>query len=357
VAAPGLTYLGEDIAPSTSQNIGRFIPDRFTVTDNTPAFADECLAGSFTYLEQPFFYSLATAPALTVTALNTAPALTVTALNTAGDVTENYDGENFWKLSSTLSDRDYTDNAAASSTFSVVKNGGITLSGETDFTGAATLTLDNGSTGDEFMYDRGTEEAPFAADVDLVFSVADLTDDDLVCLDVDNDNTCESYTIAALTGANLRFGRLTIGTAFGSELLPLEVPMQTEFFSGSGFVLNTDDSCTSLLNTDLILSSAVEALQTDGDVSVGGGSTTANIANAPLVLGKAGLSFSAPGTGNTGDVDITIDLGTVAPGLDMPWLQYDWDGNGTHDNNPQGRAAFGLYSGNSEYIYIREPWN
>ncbi len=349
VAAPGVTYLGEDIAISSSQNIGRFIPDRFTITDNTPAFADECVAGSFTYLEQPFFFPVASAPALTVTALNT-----------AGDVTENYDGGNFWRLTptpvETLAGRSYTDNAGVSSSFTVDINGGVTLSGDTDFNGAGTLTLDNGIAGDEFMYDRGAEEAPFAADVDLVFSVGYLTDEDDVCLDADNDNTCESYTINNITGANLRFGRLTIGTAFGSELLPLDVPLQTEFFNGSGFVLNTADSCTSLLNTDLILSSDVEALETDGDVSVGGGSTTASITNAPLALGDAGLRFTAPGTGNTGDVDITVDLSTLT-GLDMPWLQYDWDSNGTHDNNPQGRAAFGLYSGNSEYIYIREPWN
>jgi MSHA biogenesis protein MshQ len=62
------------------------------------------------------------------------------------------------------------------------------------------------------------------------------------------------------------------------------------------------------------------------------------------------LSLSKPGAGNDGSVDLHYDLS----GAGIPWLQYDWDNDGTHDDNPTARATFGIYKGNKHIIYIRE---
>jgi len=368
-AVPPL-YIGETIAAASSANIGRFFPDRFVVvSDGSPAFADECSTGTpFTYLDQTFRYG-------------TPPALTLRALNVSGGTTLNY-GQDFWKLVVTDLGRSYIDNAGAAASFSEIQDDTVTITGDTDLDGEGTLTLDTGTNGDAFMYSRVVEEAEFGADVDVTFSgftgnvanTDDLTDTDNVCHDANDDGTCDDYTISNITGATLRFGRLVIGTAFGSELMPLAPVFRTQFFdnvSGS-FITNTDDGCTSITATDLSLTSSIEGPETDGDVVItaggscpgpGNGCTTATVGNIPFVGGDGALQFSAPGADNIGHADITIDLSAVplAPHPDMTWLRYDWDdddgaGDGPYDDDPDGRVTFGIYQGPSDYIYIREPW-
>ena len=86
-------YLGSGVNVSTThQNFGRFIPDRFTLTDNSPTLVNSCDPGGFTYMEEPFYYGS-----------GNEPAITVTAVNENGDTTINYgDGgtsaSDYWKL-------------------------------------------------------------------------------------------------------------------------------------------------------------------------------------------------------------------------------------------------------------------
>jgi hypothetical protein len=350
----GLGVTGSSRAPGNSDgNVGRFYPARLHVTANVPLFADACTAGDnpFTYQDQPFPFA-------------TAPILTVTARNAAGGTTLNYGGgtsgpAGFWKLDSDL-ERSYTDQAGMSADFAAVQDDTVTLDGHLDFDGTGTLALDSGSDGDAFLYARQDPEAEFEANVDVTFTIAALTDSDGACYDPDENATCDPYTIPGIADAHLRYGRMIIGNATGSELLPLKVPMRTEYFDGSAFVVNRDDLCTALQPTDLVLSSDVETDETDGDIDVSAeadcadGTSTAAIDNSPFAEGDAGLSFSAPGRNCTGYVDITTDLGIG--GLDMEWLRFDWDGDGDLDDDPRGRATFGIYPGRNSLIYQREPW-
>ena len=48
-----------------------------------------------------------------------------------------------------------------------------------------------------------------------------------------------------------------------------------------------------------------------------------------------------------------MDLST-ASGADLEWLYHDWDGDSSYDNNPTGRATFGIYKGQDAIIHIRE---
>ncbi|MCC7412501.1 MAG: LamG domain-containing protein [Gammaproteobacteria bacterium] len=345
-------YLGVGNADTTSteRDVGRFYPDRFAVSANVPLLRDECSAGAdpFTYLDQPFYYAIA-------------PQLTVTALNTGGAPTLNYGGsgtERFWKLATTLP-RNYADQSGAAATFSDVQDPTVTLAGDTDFDGAGTLTLDAGTLGDRFGYARVNAEAPFDARADLVFVAAGLTDADGACYDPNDDDVCDPLTLADVAGSHLRFGRLTIGTALGSELLPLAVPMHTEYFDGVAFVQNDDDACTALAATDLRLDSAVEAGQTDGDVVIaaggvcpGAGCSMATVTNNPFAGGDGKLTMGAPGTGFVGDANITLDLSALA----RDWLRFDWDGDGAFDDDPVGKASFGVFAGPRQIIYMREPW-
>ncbi len=69
-------------------------------------------------------------------------------------------------------------------------------------------------------------------------------------------------------------------------------------------------------------------------------------------LDQNDISLSAPGSGNDGSVDLTLDLST-AIGAGLPWLQFDWNGDGTVDN-PICTATFGIYQGSPRLIYTRE---
>ena len=147
-----------------------------------------------------------------------------------------------------------------------------------------------------------------------------------------------------------RFGRLRIQPAFGSEISALAMPFHTQFFNGTDFVINSNDNCTPFASTSLILSNVLDGTETDGNILINGSaSTTASIANNPV----SGLSFSVPCAGNVCYTDVTADLSSS--GLNRPYLRYDWDGNGTFDNNPTGRATLGVFEGSSVIIFSREP--
>ena len=91
-----LNYLGSGGDTGTqSGNIGRFIPTNFTVALNTPVLGTACSAGAFTYVGQPFTYTVA-------------PVITVTAKSAAGTVTQNYSGSLFRLANTSLTGRSYT---------------------------------------------------------------------------------------------------------------------------------------------------------------------------------------------------------------------------------------------------------
>lgn len=158
----------------------------------------------------------------------------------------------------------------------------------------------------------------------------------------------------ALGTTDLRYGRLELQNANGTELQALTVPAFMSYFDGVTFVLNTDDVCTSMGINAIPMANADETDQRDGDIVMGGGSTTLSVINAPAVNGVLGLQLSAPGAGNTGYVVLTPDL-SLATGAGLPWLTFDWDGDPlTGETGPSARATFGVFSGNQRQIYLRE---
>ncbi|MCG8324641.1 MAG: LamG domain-containing protein [Thiotrichales bacterium] len=355
ITATPPAYLGETISASTSANIGRFVPDRFNVImQNTPAFGDACTG--FTYQDQPFYYN--------DNPSSEAPVLQVTALNSNGLTTSNYGGD-FWMLTGGTLNRDYTDDSVSSAATlspTTTQSGGFTLGGDTDFNGIGTFTLNAGTGGDAFMYQKAipidTPEDPFDADVDVTFAATGFQDADhnqaphnyQICFDSNNDNNCESFTHTMIQGTELRWGRLQVPNAHGSELLALQVPITAEYFSsGAVFVTNTLDNCTTYQASDATLSevSATDNL-VPGDTMVSAPASSTTLANGVSVAGSH-LTVDAPGAGRTGSLDLTLDLST-ATGSDQEWLQFD-------ANNPVGRITFGIFEGPDEFIYQREPWN
>jgi len=322
-ASDGST-LSERTIASPVITVGRFTPDHFEITDSQNGiFSDACTG--FTYSGQTFSYL-------------TAPTLTVTAYSGLGSVTENYTGS-YRKLNAT----DFNVTPPTTDKIQLGADGSTLVNLESWIPGTASLTdnMDGSLTfafvNDAFTYqhENNSKIAPFTPTVDLIFT--DITDSDSV------QTQGLSHTIQA-SGSSIRFGRLNIENAHGSELLPLAVPVYTEYYNGTSFLLNTDDTCTSINIAQLSFNGGTNP------ITVGSATSTASIANSPLVLGLAGLSLSAPG--DTGFIDITSSIFISS----FPWLNYDWDGDGSHDDSPSARATFGIYKGNSQQIYFREVY-
>jgi MSHA biogenesis protein MshQ len=169
----------------------------------------------------------------------------------------------------------------------------------------------------------------------------------------------------------MRFGRLAIRNANGSQLVPLPAPLETQYWNGTAFVTNTADSCTTVAGANVEMSNL-----TGGLPPLTGCKTSVS---DPIAFnsGRGNLRLSKP-TGNppaTGSVDLRVRLeqtvgagpqscvaGAVqaVTGANRPYLYGQWDGvdQGSdgllYDDNPTAKATFGVYKGSEEVIFIRE---
>jgi MSHA biogenesis protein MshQ len=177
--------------------------------------------------------------------------------------------------------------------------------------------------------------------------------------------------VAAPTGSNdhksvaaskARFGVVRLGNAYGSEVLPLRVPMEVQYWNGNLFQTNYDDSSTTFSSGNFLMSNCLRNIATNN--ACAGNRTALSPASITLVNGRANLILAAPGRGNAGSLDLCLDLGADAhsPGYTcsatsagMTYLQGPW-GGATNDYDPKSRATFGIYKRNNEMIYLRENY-
>ncbi|MGE0556647.1 MAG: DUF6701 domain-containing protein [Burkholderiales bacterium] len=343
-------YLGAgDVTGTATGNIGRFTPFQFDVSTNMPAFAAACGPGGFTYIGQPFVYDTGMEPVLTVTARAKGGVLT----------TSNYKGTSpaaqaFFKLTNaSLTGKAYT---AATGTLdasgvtapdpSIVDNGN----------GTATLTFNSGT---GLFFNRAAAVAPFDAEVSLAINVIDA---DAVAFPTNPARFGQASAgngLAFSGGKTMRFGRLRLGGSSGSQVLPLRLPLTAQYWNGTFYVTNTDDSCTTLNTTNVGLGNHL------GNLGVG--ETLVTAVTSPLASGLGTITLGAPGVGNNGSVDVALNLGAggtadacpafapAATGADRSYLRGQWCGAAA-TRDPAARARFGIRRGD-ETIYIRESVN
>jgi MSHA biogenesis protein MshQ len=344
-AVPGIgdgDYLtAGDVTGPASERIGRFIPSRFVVALNSPLFGTACVAGGFSYQGQTFGYT-------------TAPVITATAVAVSGATTTNYTGS-FFKLSNTtLTGRSYSSPAGALDVAGLpattVDPAIASSSG-----GVATLTFSSGS-GIAFV--KGAPQAPFNAQVQLAINVLD--GDGVAAVGaapLGNPVTFGSAGGVQFTaGQQIRYGRASVGTAVGSELVDLPVPMRAEYFlsTAAGFVVNAQDTCST--NVSLAFPAYTESLGAGetcvrdsgapGASALGCAVVAASPYREPPLGGDFNLQLAAPGAGNQGSVLIRAAV--------PAWLRFDWDAGAAGDEDPTGQATFGIFGGERRVIYTRE---
>jgi MSHA biogenesis protein MshQ len=340
-----VNYLGSGstVIGTTTGNVGRFIPNNFSAALNTPLFATGCTAGSFTYLGQPFVYSVA-------------PVITVTAQSLSGATTLNYTGSLFRLTNASLTSRTYTPTPSSPT----LNTAGLPATSSDPTiaslgSGAGTLTF---SAGTGLAFTRGTPIAPLSANIALSINVIDL---DGVAA------TTNPVTFGAgsgiqftTTGNTQYYGRLALRDALGSELLDLPMALTTQYYLGAaqGFTPNTADVCTvaptiAFSNYLQNLAAGETCVRDTGSPGVSGAGCAAAAASSlqydPVAIGGAfNLVLAAPGSGNAGAVTVTA--------TPPAWLLYPWNVGSGVNSAPSANATFGIFPGPASRIYQREVY-
>jgi len=366
----GCNFGSTAVTQSTGvSGFGRFIPDNFNVTYNVPAIAPAC--AGFSYVGQTFNYT--TVPVMTITARNG----TNNGLTNA--TTVNYAGSYAKFTNAQLALAPYDTKAGRYLRFDTLGGGNtpdLDRSGLPDpltadpvisaFTaGVGTFTF-SGGTGFGFARSAATPSAPFDADIALRLNVVD-TDSVAFAGNPASFGTASSGGgilfsdgIAATTTDKLqRYGRLRIGGASGSQVLPLRLPVEAQYWTGTAFVTNTLDSCTTLAANNVGLGNYSGSLNA--------GETTPTIVNSPLQAGRSAIRLSAPGSANPGSVDVALNLGggaaadacagfaPTATAGNKTHLRGAWcNPPGTYTKDPSAKARFGVTRGADQSIYRRE---
>lgn len=300
-------------------NVGRFYPASFSLISST--VSNSC--GSFSYMDQP----------------GMSVSYELEARNTAGIKTLNYDGD-FAKATLSL----------------VAENNNEGTNYQSRLNGFNTTSWSNGDYVyvDDGRFDRlasGTPDGPYQ-DLKIGIQLSDndggisaLTGLNMRANTSSNCTAIDDCDALELTGGlDIRFGQLKLSNVFGPETSPLDMTVRTEYFNGPNFVLNTDDNCTTLLDTDPPLIADVSSYTdnlADGD--------TSPLLNLDITLGIGNIVFDEAGLGNEGSVIYRYDTNTY-----LPWLNTENDNDGNYADNPFGRITFGQFRGTDRMIYWRE---
>ncbi|NOT84714.1 MAG: hypothetical protein HOP02_08060 [Methylococcaceae bacterium] len=294
---------------------GRFIPDHFALT---PGVATPACNASYTYFGQDGFST----------------AFTLSAQNAANAVTQNYIGS-FARLGL---------NAWA--------NFGFTAPGL-----PAGSVLSASVTPPIGLWNNGSAALSAKHKVSRPTALIGETPVTINAAPVDLDGvTMTASTVAATTP--LRYGRIALQNAHGSELLDLPMAMHAEYWNGNNWIVNNEDVCTTGIPLTLADPISGDGLMptelcawdngSTGNSGLGcaiAGSITQQFKQPPTA-GNFNLNFKTPGVGNSGALDVTAAVPN--------YLKYNWKGLG--DVSPSARATFGVYKGSVGVIYFREVY-
>jgi MSHA biogenesis protein MshQ len=350
---------------SAAGAFGRFVPHHFTVTGTV---SNACTAGGFTYMGQAFAL---------------APTGVVQARNKLNGVTSNYSGA---YASGTVTfgaeNADNGSNLAAS----VVAFPSLTsLSGSWS---NGTFSLSNG-TAVTFARPAANPSGPFdALDIGLTVTDASVsTSPQVEGADMNPSAVGGTLSYKKFSGSPLkmRFGRLRLLNAFGSERMSLPMQWETQYWSGQVFVRNTLDSCTSLSSDNISLGMFTAPPGATAPLLSGSNLTTGGVTVNAINAGLGTLTLAPTGTA-TGSVTVLANLGSrstsdvVGPsgggnctsllanpptvnamtsltptpaGSALPYLNGRWCG-ANYDQDPLARASFGVFK--SPLIYRRENY-
>ncbi|MGI2225735.1 DUF6701 domain-containing protein [Shewanella frigidimarina] len=330
-ANPPLGYLDSNfynIPLAVSPSMGRFVPDRFVVSNSS--VVPSC--GSFTYMDQPFGLTL-----------------TLSAFNTGTYITKNYQGA-FAKASASLVGENINNGIDLSGRLSVLPiNAGawalgeasIGLSYQANFSRTVAPAVDGPFSQlaigvQVFDNDGGWA---FIALPDMRANSSD------ICAD---NNNCNAKLLST---QDFRHGRVVMDNTYGPENEILRMPTYAQYWNGSDWITNVGDSCTQVSDAlDGNVNEKYTPQLTSGQMvtrSDGDGNSAVNVT---INSGTLPLLWQ-----NTGSV--TYRGQVTAPLHVEDWLKWYWNwdqASPTQLHDPRASAYFGRYRGHDKIIYWRE---
>ncbi|QYK01800.1 DUF6701 domain-containing protein [Shewanella psychrotolerans] len=340
------SYFGYSIPGATTGKMGRFTPYYLTVTPNEPKLAPSC--NSFTYMDQPFGFVVASEPKLLVTGKNK-----------QNNETKNYQLEGWWKYNNQWTQRAFSHlNGSTLAELVRVDAGEVKFLASSNNQPRSAYLLN-----ETLKYKRTpTALAPFDALMELQLSVDDLKDSDGICYQVDEALSCSGITfenIALNDSFKLRYGRLVVENGYGPESESLRLPLRAEYVSSvaltgeATWLPNSLDNC-SIYNTQTSADASevsttglymqpptgFPAIRAYSDSSL-------TLQSGSLSLGNGYSYFSIPNA--TGEVVLKQHV--------EPWLKWYWNFDGASPTvlyDPRANAYFGTYRGHDKVIFWRE---
>lgn len=256
-----------------SDFFGRFVPYTFQTQPVTSGTTQSCTAGAnpFTYFGSEFS---------TIFQIN--------ALAEGGGVTRNYDG-GFAKFAFNSAGTTYANyNFALSPVLS-----GVTLQ-----QGSQSPQYYNNAT-----WASGTAQIKAFHKASRVNTAITPQSFSVTAKPTDGDVQSPTATTLTSTPVAMRYGRLKFYNAYGAETMPLRVKAYAQYWDGSKWVLNTDDSCSVLSADNIYLKFPADPRnhlsQCEIILSPVSGTSTFN-------KGIGTYQFSAPGQGNNGWLEMSV---------------------------------------------------
>jgi MSHA biogenesis protein MshQ len=365
-------------------NVGRFTPAYFTQTVESHG-SITAKHSSLGTCELDWVYSGQETEGKGTITYGVAPEILITAYNANGVITENYTYAAFMNLSASginivdpsedFAKVRLTPNVAGEKIqiASVVTLGSDPVVNDTGTSNIGSSIERSGellyefNATDHFIYEHNlhSEDAPFPAQIP--FTISKIEDNDLINLydDSDPNSTITSTIPVVAEGVEVRFGRWYIENSFGPETSELPAPMEIQYWNGTTFEVNTDDNCTipnigSEINTDTLWAGGLSAWQyrlldasTHINEPIKPDDINPVVAPAPLMSVEKGgyreFIFPPPvGNGKVGSLNFEYEVPT--------WFKYDWNNNGSFEENPSAKLTFGLFRGNDRIIYQREVY-
>ncbi|WP_343291025.1 DUF6701 domain-containing protein [Vibrio harveyi] len=148
------------------------------------------------------------------------------------------------------------------------------------------------------------------------------------------------------TQPDIRFGRVDLDDVGGNQGSTLRVPLRVEYWNGSRFIANPNDSQTDVIG----VKAKQEHIWPKGDnakpkdVTLGAGGEVAS-GHSRSVTAKEAEPYRQ---------QTRVWLNLEGGGNSLPWLKYDWDKDGSEEN-PSSVVTFGIHRGNDRVIYRGEP--
>ena len=302
--------------------VGRFYPDHFSLNAGSVT-TPWCVAGGFTYMDQP----------------ELSVSFTLEAQNLNDVKTVNYDADL------------YDAGVADISLMAEDSDDGNDLSSRLNPTAATWVSGEYDRTAEKLTFSRlatGPDGPYHALDIGILISGdADGRGLDVV-LDMRPDDAGDCTLAFNCTGKKIDsptevvWGLIAVDNVYGPEGEVLSLPVWANYFvsvdpvdpSIKYFDKYPSDTCTDTS----VLTCADPDLADDLDwdeVTISGSN-----------IGHGEAYTLTPTTSEAGSLDYELTVST--------WLKNDWDSNGSYAENPKATATFGLYRGNDRIINWRE---